>query len=86
MIHSANHKLSPRILSRYDFESLNHGLQALVGPPLSKSQDAMVRVSTLRKIRVLGPARQHPVITHVNRAPAIFVPQNAAISRQQDRD
>lgn len=85
VVHPADHEPGPGLFSRHDFESLDHGLQTLVSSPLPKSQNAMIRIPALREIGILRPAGQHTVVAYVNRAPAIFVPQDTAVSRQQDR-
>jgi hypothetical protein len=46
----------------------------------------MVGISTLRKIRVFGPARQNSMVAYVHCSPAVFFPQDTAISGHQDRN
>jgi len=69
-----------------DVECLDHEFQPFIRSPLSESQDAMLGIAAAGKIRILRPARQHAMRSHVNILAAVFFVKDFAIARHQHRN
>jgi hypothetical protein len=83
---SCDDQLRLRELWGNTHERINDRFQALVRPPFSKSQNPMVRVSALRKIRIFGTSGKNAVTPHVHRSTTIFFADQTAISGEQNGD
>jgi hypothetical protein len=83
MIAAANHQSGMGQCFRYPLKGFNHQFQPLVGSPFSKSQNAMLGISTPGKIGELGFAGENAMRTEMHIVAAIFFMQNVAISGHQ---
>ena len=67
-----------------NFERIKQEFEPFVGPPLTKRQNPMFRISPPGKIRVFRFPRQNTVGPQMNIVTAIFVIKNLAVSRHQN--
>jgi hypothetical protein len=85
MISPGNNELGLRYLRSEQFESLDHEFQALVCAPFSEGQNTVGWSSTTRKVWEFGAASQQSVGAKMNIVAAVFIIQDLAISRHENR-
>jgi len=86
MISSGNDQLCIRHGSSHNLECLNHELEALVGSPFTERQNAVVRIATLREIRIFGSAGQNTMRSDVNIVVAVLFVKNLPVPGHEHRD
>lgn len=86
MIPASDHQPCLRHLLDQNIERFNHQLQALVGSPFSKCEDAVSWIAASREIGKLRPARENSVRPQVHIITSIFVVQDLAIARHEHRN
>jgi hypothetical protein len=79
MIATRNHQFRVRYAILQDLEGRDHQFQALVGSPFAKGKDALLGITTARKVGELGTSSQSSVRPYVHIVAAVFVEQNFAI-------
>ena len=84
MVPAGNHQLGIRQGLSYNLERVEQKFEPLVGSPLTKRQDAMLRISPPGKIGVFGSPSQDAVRPQMNVVTAIFFIKNLAVSRHQN--
>src|SRR5580765_4691610 len=65
------------------FKSFNEHLTALISPPFSERQNAMLRIASAGKVRVLRPRRKNSMCAIVNVFATIFFRQGAPVGGQE---
>jgi len=86
MISTCHHQAYLRHFQGNRPKSLNHWLEPLVGPPLTKGKHALSRWVTSRKVGVFRTTGKDSVGAKVHMLGAIFFTQNSAVRRQQNRN
>jgi len=84
MISTCHHQAYPRHFQGNRPKSLNHRLQPLVGPPLTKGKHALSRWVTPRKVGVFRTTGKDSVRAKVHMLGAIFFTENSTVRRQQN--
>jgi hypothetical protein len=69
----------------HSLECIDHEFEALVGSPLAKCEDAVLRISAAGKIRVFRSARQNTMRPNVNIVAAIFLGEDPAVAGHEHR-
>jgi hypothetical protein len=83
VVAAANNQSGVWQFLRHNLESLDHKFKPLVRSPFSEGQDAMLRITAAREIRVFRSGRQDAVRTQVNITATVFFVQDLAISGHQ---
>jgi len=84
MISTCHHQAYPRHFQGNRPKSLNHRLQPLVGPPLTKGKHALSRWVTPRKVGVFRTTGKDSMRAKVHMLGAIFFTENSTVRRQQN--
>jgi hypothetical protein len=85
MVGSAHHQAGGGQDLRDQLKRIDHQLEPLVGSPLAKSQNAMLRVPAPGEIRVLGFSRQNAMRPEMHIVAAVFFVKDFAITGHEHR-
>jgi len=86
MVASGDDEPCMRQNSGNDFEAFEHELQPLVGSPFSKCKNAVLGISSPRKVRILRPCRQNAMGTEMHIVAPVFFVQDLSIAGHQYGD
>jgi len=83
VVATCNDQLSAGQDVGHSLECIDHKFETLVGSPLAKGKDAVLRIAAPRKIGVLGSSCQNAVRPDMNILAAIFFREDPAIARHE---